>query len=72
MKSKSTKTKSLRHIKWYRIIEHSNSQDDAAEYQMSIAQPGLDFKPVNKKFYRETSRFINKALKTDLKISYKI
>lgn len=45
-------------IKWYRVLEGSNSIDNRCHYVYSVNQPDVNYRPVNEKYFKQKSRFI--------------
>jgi hypothetical protein len=48
----------MRPIKWYTIVEKSNNIDNYAIYVKAVKQPDISYRPVNKKYIKQKSRFI--------------
>ncbi len=45
-------------IKWYRVLEGSNSIDNRCHYVYSVNRPDVNYRPVNEKYFKQKSRFI--------------
>jgi len=51
---KNTKTR----IKWFSTVEKNNSIDNYCRYVYSVKQPSIEYLPVNKKYFKQKSRFL--------------
>lgn len=60
-KSKKQNTnKKKSKIKWYRVLEGSNSIDNRCHYVYSVNQPDVNYRPVSEKYFNQKSRFLKK------------